>query len=154
MVTACLSVLGIKLKTMEKKCLGGRRFEITVLGSIQTTQEVLKICSNSVWVLKSLLESNKCYWTWWLWLVIISEGLLFHLVLRLGICFGTKDASVLFELAEYKCLAGNVPSNDLIPSLFCNCSVVPPMHIWQQKSYDNLHKLQDFWMSQNHWNIA
>lgn len=47
-----------------------------------------------------------------------------------------------------------IPSSDLIPSLFCNCSIVPPMHIWAQNNCDNLHRLQDFLMSQDHFNIG
>lgn len=36
--------------------------------------------------------------TCWLWLVIIRQGPLFHLVLQMGICFGTEELGVLFEL--------------------------------------------------------
>lgn len=86
--------------------------------------------------------------------MITCEDLLFHLVLQLGIYIGTRKISFLFELALYKCLVENISSNELIPSPFCKCSVVPLMHIWPQNSYDNLHKLQDFLMSQNHFNIG
>lgn len=36
--------------------------------------------------------------TCWFWLVIICQGPLFHLVLQMGICFGTEEPGVLFEL--------------------------------------------------------